>query len=68
MKDLTRQEAIQWCRDNMADFYTPVFPPPEGWAWCEAGESLVLQPIFTITDQGDEITSAEVGIQRAGNC
>lgn len=66
MIDLTRQEAIQWCRDNMADFHTPVFPPPEGWAWAESGEALVLQPIFTITDQGGEITAAEVGIQKAG--
>lgn len=67
MQDLTRKEAIQWCKDNMADFRTPVFPPPEGWLWAESGEQLVLQPIFTITDQGDEITAAEVGMLAAGH-
>lgn len=65
MQDLTRSEAVQWCRDNMADFHAPVFPPPEGWAWAESGNQLVLQPIFTITDQGDEITAAEVGMLAA---
>lgn len=67
MKDATRQEAIQWCRDKMADFHTPVFPTPEGWLWAESGNQLVLQPIFTMTDQGDEITAAEVGMQQAGH-
>ena len=67
MKDATRQEAIQWCKDNMADFHTPVFPSPEGWLWAESGNQLVLQPIFTMTDQGDEITAAEVGMQQAGH-
>lgn len=62
MSDYTREEAIQWCRENMADFYTPVYPPPSGWMWAESGESLVLSPIFTMTDQGDEITSVEVGM------
>lgn len=66
-RDATRQEAIQWCIDNMADFRVPVFPPPEGWLWAESGNQLVLSPIFTMTDQGDEITAAEVGMLPAGN-
>lgn len=64
--DYTRQEAIQWCIDNMADFSTPVFPPPNGWMWAESGDKLVLISIFTITDQGDEITAIDVGILETG--
>lgn len=67
MTDYTRREAIQWCKDNMADFDKPApFPPPDGWIWVEAGASHVLSPIFTITDQGDEITAVEVGMLQAG--
>ena len=66
MSDLTRNEAIQWCYENMVDFKNPIFPPPSGWMWAESGESFVLTPIFTITDEGDEITSAEIGMQSAG--
>lgn len=62
MSDYTREEAINWCIEHMADFVTPVYPPPEGWMWAESGDQLVLAPIFTMTDQGDEITAAEVGI------
>jgi len=62
MSDLSRTEAIQWCRENQCDFRTPVYPPPEGWMWCESKSStdLTLDPIFTMTDQGDEITRQEV--------
>lgn len=60
MSDLTRTEAIQWCKDNQCNFRTPVFPPPEGWMWAESEFDLVLEPIFTVTDQGDEITRTEV--------
>lgn len=63
MSDLTRSEAINWCINNMADFGKPSpFPPPPGWMWAESGGSHVLAPMFTITDQGDEITAAEVGM------
>lgn len=62
MKDATRKEAISWVMENMCDFRTPVFPPPDGWMWAESGAALVLTPIFTMTDQGDAITSAEVGV------
>lgn len=62
MSDLTRGEAINWCREKMADFRDPVFPPPSGWAWAQSGAQLVLTPIFTITDQGDEITAIDVGM------
>lgn len=67
MYDYTRREVIEWCRRNMVDFRTPVFPPPSGWMWAESGSQFVLAPIFTMTDQGDEITSADVGILPAGN-
>lgn len=63
MKDATRAQAIQWCKLKRCDFDTPVFPPPNGWAWAESGTRLCLSPIFTITDQGEEITLEEV--QRA---
>jgi len=43
----------------MCDFKTPVYPPPSGWMWAESGDALVLAPIFTMTDQGDEISSVE---------
>ena len=59
-KDLTRQEAIKWCKDKKCDFKTPILPPPSGWFWAEGKDGLCLEPIFTITDQGDEITSKEV--------
>ncbi len=62
MTDATRQEAINWCRTNMCDFRNPVYPPPSGWMWAESGDALVLAPIFTMTDQGEEITSVEVGV------
>lgn len=64
MTDATRQEAIDWCKENWADFKTPVFPPPNGWAWAESAESLILTAIFTNTVDAD-ITSADVGIQPA---
>jgi hypothetical protein len=63
MKDATRQEAIQWCINNKCDFLSPVFPPPEGWQWAKS-EGLCLTPIFTITDQGDEIEFQEVYPER----
>ena len=62
MSDLTREQAIDWCLENWADFKTPVYPPPSGWMWSESGEALVLAPIFTITDQGEDITTADVGL------
>jgi len=61
MKEATRSEAIAWCKSNGCDFETAVFTPPEGWAWAQNdGKGLVLQPIFTITDQGSEITKTHV--------
>lgn len=47
--DLTRSEAIEWCRDHVISFKSPVFPPPCGWAWAEAGPDgqHTLEPIFT---------------------
>jgi hypothetical protein len=60
MKDATRAEAIEWCKANGCDFVTPIFPPPEGWLWAECGEGLCLTPIFTMTDQGEELYLAEV--------
>lgn len=50
MSDLTRQQAIEWCVEKGADFMTPVYPPPSGWAWAESGNNqsnLVLTQIFT---------------------
>lgn len=60
MQDRTRQEVLQWCKDNKCDFLTPVYPPPEGWFWATSGGKLTLSPIFTITDQGNDITLEEV--------
>lgn len=63
MSDLTRSEAIQWCRKNFCDLSdrrTLVFPPPSGWMWAESNSGFVLEPIFTITDQGSAITSVDV--------
>lgn len=62
MADATRDEALNWCRQQACDFRTPVFPPPQGWMWADSGEALVLTPIFTMTDQGDEITTAEARV------
>lgn len=62
MSDATRLEAIEWCKEKMCDFRNPVFPPPSGWMWAESGIELVLAPAFTVTDQGEEITSVEVGV------
>lgn len=63
MTDASRNEAMQWCIDNMADFKTPVFPPPEGWMWAESGDALILTAIFTNTEDAD-ITSADVRMQQ----
>ena len=62
MKDATRAEAIEWCKANDCDFVTPIFPPPEGWLWanCDERKQLCLTPIFTMTDQGEEIYADEV--------
>ena len=60
MSDATRAEVIQWCKENKCDFKNPVFPPPSGWFWGQEGDELTLQPVFTITDQGEEIRAAEV--------
>ena len=60
MSDATREQAIQWCRDNRCNFTDPVFPPPSGWMWAENGNHLVLAPIFTMTDQGGEIRAEDV--------
>jgi len=65
-EDLTRLQAIDWCRKHMADFHTPVYPPPNGWMWAESGEALILTTIFTITDQAD-ITAVDVGMLQAGH-
>lgn len=62
MADATRQEALAWCKEKHCDFRNPVYPPPEGWMWAESGAEIVLSPIFTMTKEGDEITSAECGI------
>lgn len=64
LRDATREEALAWCRANWADFKTPVFPPPNGWAWGESGDALVLTPIFTNTTDAD-ITSADLGMRPA---
>lgn len=29
----TRDEAIQWCKDNRADFMHVLIPTPLGWRW-----------------------------------
>jgi len=52
MSDLTRTEAIKWCKDNKCDFNTPVYPPPDGWMWAYADSNfskteLTLASIFT---------------------
>lgn len=60
MGDKTRVQVIQWCKENNCDFKTPVYPPPQGWMWADLNSAFVLMPIFTLTDQGDEITKAEV--------
>lgn len=61
MTDFTREQAIEWCREMQCDFDTAVFPPPRGWMWGETDTSgLVLTPIFTMTDQGDDITKGEI--------
>lgn len=62
MSDFTREQAIEWCKSNGCNFIDPVFPPPSGWMWAESGDtdSLTLEPIFTMTDQGGAITLSEV--------
>lgn len=62
MTDATRAEALQWARENMQNFNEPLFPSPNGWLWanCPDRKQLCLSPIFTMTDQGDEIYADEV--------
>lgn len=67
MTNKTRKEAIAWCIENKCDFIHPIYPPPNGWFWSQLGETLVLCPIFTITDQGDEITFDEVVLMKTKN-
>lgn len=58
--DANREQVIAWCKTNKCDFKTPVFPPPEGWAWVDGKDGLVLTTVFTITDHGDDITKNDV--------
>lgn len=60
MTDATRQEAIQWAIDNKCDFQTSVWPSPNGWLWAQFNGGLVLSPIFTMTDQGEDLGLQEV--------
>lgn len=62
MKDATRAEVIQWCKEKNCDFINPVFPPPSGWAWAGDGDGglLVLTSIFTDSENTEDITKSEV--------
>lgn len=53
--DASRDDVIKWCIGNDLDLTEPIFPPPEGWAWCDPEDGLhySLTSIFTITDQED---------------
>ncbi|MFW0776328.1 MAG: hypothetical protein ACN2B6_01230 [Rickettsiales bacterium] len=55
MADATREDVINWCVDNRVNFTKPIFPPPEGWMWCENEGSNVqsLCAIFTNTEGED---------------
>lgn len=56
---MTRNEAIEWCKDKVCNFIDPVFPPPEDWMWCDNGkDSIVLQCIHTV-EQDNPIISIE---------
>lgn len=53
-RDATREEVIDWCKEQKADFVNPVYPPPSGWMWAEnSGNGLVLTAIFTNTEDAD---------------
>lgn len=62
--DATREQVIQWCIAKGCNFVDPVFPAPRGWMWANGPSSLVLTPIFTMTDQGDEVTAGEVAARK----
>jgi len=55
MTDANREQAIQWCIDNRADFTKPIFPPPDGWGWYEneGVEVHTLAAVFTNTEDED---------------
>jgi len=61
MATATREEALYWCVNMDCDFKKPVYNPPGGWMWAEnPDKSLVLIPVFTLTDVGNDITFDEV--------
>lgn len=62
MSDATRKQAIAWCENVGADFYTPIYPPPKGWVRAVRDGSLVLTAIFTRTDGCSDITKSDVGM------
>lgn len=57
MSDASRQQVLNWCVDNKVDFCKPLFPPPDGWMWCDpVGEGVKfhsLTAIFTNTVDDD---------------
>lgn len=63
MADLTRGEAIEWCRQQLPDFRSWI-APPEGWAWSlikdlprpipEGTPTMMLTSAFTILDSRSE--------------
>ena len=53
---MNRDDAINWCIKNKADFNKPYpFPPPEDWMWVECDHYYCLTLIFTANydDDGD---------------
>ena len=64
MSDLTRDQAIAWCKENKCDFVKPIFPPPSGWGWYEQSgedhEYLILAAVFTLNY--GEITRKDLGL------
>lgn len=60
MAAATRQEALEWCIENNADFQTAILPAPGGWMWAEEKDALVLVAVFTLVEPNHDITKNDV--------
>ena len=62
--DMTREQVIAWCKENVISFIASVKRPcaPEGWMFAytdDAGEEVLLTAVFTNTEDAD-VTYSDV--------
>ena len=66
---VTRDEALQWCTDNVSDWDIGSNQPPQGWKWCKAVSSssnpmILTDGKYSITEQ-DWLTASGLTREQA---